>query len=229
MTDDRFGDLGTDRRSAAERFAELDEREPEPQPEAPRAPRPSSRYSWVVGIAFLIAIIVAGLNAISSEGPGVAGPEPGDPAPVFAAPLAVSGLDRDANADSERVCELRLPETVNLCTLRRESPVVLTFFFTRFADCGPQLDRVEQARRQVPGVEWVGVIVRSGKDDAAKLVRDEGWRFPVALDRDGLVSNIYGISGCPTTVFVNRGGRVNATRLGEVGVADLVGEARRLR
>lgn len=229
MTDDRFGDLGPERRSAAERFAELDEREPEPQPEAPKSPRPSSRYSWVVGIAFLIAIIVAGLNAISSEGPGLTGPEPGDRAPIFVAPLAVTGLDRDANADRERICALRLPDTVNLCTLRRETPFVLTFFFTRAADCEPQLDRVEQASRTVRDAAWIGVLVRESKDDAAKLVRDQGWSFPVALDRDGLVSNIYGVSGCPLTVFVHRGGEVAVSRPGELSVAELVREARRLR
>ena len=229
MTDDRFGDLGGDRRSAAERFAELDEREPEPQPEAPKPPRPSSRYSWVVGIAFLLAIIVAGLNAINSEGPGLTGPEPGERAPLFVAPLAITGLDRDANADPDRVCKLRLPDTVNICTLRREGPFVLTFFFTRAADCEPQLDRVEQASRAVPGVAWVGVLVRESKDDAAELVRDQGWNFPVALDRDGLVSNIYGVSGCPLTVLVHRGGRVAASHAGELSATDLVREARRLR
>ena len=44
-------------RSAAERFAELDEREPEPQPPPPPRPsRPAGRYTWVVGIAFVLAL-----------------------------------------------------------------------------------------------------------------------------------------------------------------------------
>lgn len=225
MTDDRFGDLGAGRPSAAERFAELDEREPEPRPEPPKPPRPGSRYSWVVGIAFLLAIAVAGLNAIRSEGPGVVGIDAGDVAPLFVAPVATTGLDRDAN--TRRVCSIRLPGTVNLCRLRGR-PVVLTFFFTRFADCVPQLDRVERVSTRLPDVAFVGVIVRSSKKDASKLVRDRRWSFPVALDRDGLVSNVYGISGCPTTVFIRPGGRVAATRLGEVGARELARRARAL-
>lgn len=221
--DDRFGDLGAggppaDDRTAAERLEELDEREPEPQPEKPPPPRPSSRYSWVVGIAFLLAIMVAGLNAINTEGPGV-GLEPGEEAPLFVAPLASTGLDRDANA--EGVCAIDLPDTVNLCRLRG-GRVVLTFFFTRFADCVPQLDRVEQAQRLSPDVRFVGVLVREDKGDAQKLLREQGWTFPVALDRDGLVSNLYGVAGCPTTVFIDAAGDVVDTRNGELGVQELV-------
>ncbi|MEX2195660.1 MAG: TlpA disulfide reductase family protein [Thermoleophilaceae bacterium] len=223
--DDRFGDLGADDRSAAERLEELDEREPEPQPEKPAPPRPSSRYSWVVGIAFLLAIIVAGLNAINTEGPGALGIEAGEDAPLFVAPLAVGGLDRDANADEDQVCDIDLPDTVNLCSLRGQA-VVLTFFFTRFADCVPQLDRVEQAQGRAPGVRFVGVLVREDKDDAEELVREQGWTFPVALDRDGLVSNLYGVAGCPTTVFIDPGGDVVDTRNGEIGVRELVRELR---
>lgn len=222
---DRFGDLGgDDDRSAAERFAELDEREPEPQPERPAPPRPSSRYSWVVGIVFLIVIIVAGLNAISTEGPSL---DTGDEAPLFVAPLAATGLDRDANADADAVCGIDLPETLNLCRLRGR-PVVLTFFFTRFADCEPQLGRVERAQAQVEGVAFAGVVVREEQDAARDLVREQGWTFPVALDRDGLVSNLYGVRGCPTTVFVDSKGQVAARREGEVGVEELVRRARRL-
>ena len=220
--DDRFGDLGADDRSAAQRFEELDEREPEPEPESQPPPRPSSRYSWVVGIAFLLAIIVAGLNAINTEGPGV-GLEPGEEAPLFVAPLATTGIDRDANA--EDVCSIKLPHTVNLCDLRGET-VVLTFFFTRFADCVPQLDRVQQAQRLAPDARFVGVLVREDKPDAADLVREQGWTFPVALDRDGLVSNLYGVAGCPTTVFIGPDGRVRSTHNGEIGARQLAARLR---
>lgn len=223
--EDPLADLGGDDRPAGERLAELDERRPEPREEPPPPPRPSSRYAWVVGIVFLIAIVFASINAIESEGPGVLGLEPGSELPLFAAPLATTGPDRDANVDEEEVCSLRLPDVVNICRLRDE-PLVISFMFTRFADCAPQLDRMERLREDFPAVTFVGVIVREPKDDAAQIVRDHGWDFPVALDRDGLVSNVYGIGGCPTTVFARRGGVVEDTRVGELGVAELRGELR---
>jgi hypothetical protein len=110
----------------------------------------------------------------------------------------------------------------------RRGPVVVTFMFTRFADCAPQLDRVERARARVPGVTFVGVIVREPPGAAQRLVRERGWGYPVALDRDGQVSNVFGIGGCPTTVFADRGGKVRATRIGQLDEAAIVREARAL-
>ncbi|HWH43729.1 MAG TPA: redoxin domain-containing protein [Thermoleophilaceae bacterium] len=225
MSEDRFGDLGKDTRSAAERFEELDRVKPEPVEGPPEPPRPRSPYSWVVGIAAFILIAAVLLWGIRTEGPGALGPEEGSQLPLFAAPLVTTGLDRDANIAEP--CAVRLPHVVNICDLRSE-PLVLSFMFTRFADCEPQLDRIERVRGEFPGVRFVGVVVREPKKDAAEIVRKRGWGFPVALDRDGQVSNIFGIGGCPTTVFAKRGGVVSETRIGELDEAELRASVRRI-
>jgi peroxiredoxin len=236
VAEDRFGDLGETRRpSAAERLAAGDAAElaAERKAEQAKAPRPSGAYSWVVGIVFLIAVAVAGVNALSSNGPGALGPRVGQPLPVFAAPLATGPVDGDANVKTRRsqpghtfACDVNGPGALNICQLRNK-PVVMTFMFTRLADCTPQMDRVEHIRREFPGVNFVGVVIHQKKPAAAKLVRDHHWGFPVLLDRDGQVSNIYGIGGCPTTVFARRGGTVRATRLGKLSEAQLRAEVRR--
>ena len=231
MAEDRFEDLGPRKPSAAERLAAGDEaelaaeRKLEQEKQGP--PRPSSAYSWVIGIAFLIAVAVAGANALRSTGPGALGPKRGSQLPVFAAPLVTGPYDADANVKARAnqpgktmACDVREPGVVNICDLRRK-PVVVTFMFTRLANCSPQMDRVQQVQSAFPGVNFLGVIIRESKKSAAALVRSHRWSFPVVMDRDGEVSNIYGISGCPTTVFAAKGGRVRATRVGELGVAQL--------
>lgn len=230
-TGDRFEDLGGERKlSAAEKLAAGDEAELAAErklQQQKEPPRPSSAYSWVIGIVFLIAVAVAGANALRSNGPGALGPTKGKQLPVFAAPLATGPLDGDANIKTKAnqpgktmACEVRDAGAVNVCDLRRK-PVVMTFMFTRFAKCAPQMDRVERVHSEFPGVNFLGVIIREPKKKAAKLVRDHGWSFPVVLDRDGEVSNIYGIGGCPTTVFAAAGGKVRSTRLGELSTAQL--------
>jgi peroxiredoxin len=236
VAEDRFGDLGGERKpSAAERLAAGDAAElaAERKLEQAKAPRPSSAYSWVVGIVFLMAVAVAGVNALRSNGPGALGPRIGHELPVFAAPLATGPLDGDANLKSRAsqpghtlACDVHEAGAVNVCDLRKK-PVVMTFMFTRLADCAPQLDRVERIRGEFPNVNFVGVIIRQKKADAAKLVRTHHWGFPVVLDRDGQVSNIYGIGGCPTTIFARKGGRVRATRLGKLSEAQLRAEVKR--
>lgn len=214
MADDRFDDLGEPRkRSAAERLAAGDEAEMAAERRAEQPKRgPSSPYAWVVGIVFLIAISVGLLNVIGSEGTGARGLGEGAKMPVFAAPLATGNLDGDANIDSRRACEVRGPGVLNVCDLRRK-PTVIGFMFTRFAKCEPYLGRLEALQKEFPQVAFAGVIVGESRTGAAAVVRRNGWTFPVAYDRDGAVSNIYGIAGCPTTVLAEAGGKVLETRV----------------
>ena len=241
--EDRFGDLGPgdkrDTRSAAERLEERDRTHPEPDAGPPEVPRPSSRYAWVVGVAFLLVIIVAGVNSIPNEGRAIRGPERGKRMPSFSAPLALSSLSGDANvcqkgpcpksAGSVPACDVRNRNVLTSCDLWERSPLILTFVFDRGADCFPQLDRVQRARRRL-GVNTAAVYFsRNDRDEVRATVRRRGWTMPVALDKDGAVANLYRVGGCPTTVFAYKGGKVRKARLGLITEDQLVAEARRLR
>ena len=241
MRDDAFGDLGE--RSTADRLQELDEaelaQEQEERRRRPEPPRPGGRYGWVVGVAFLLAIIVAGFNAIDNEGEAVFGIEAGRNLPDFAAPLATGTLDGDVNfkqgsadrsAENETpACEVRGAEVVNVCELRDRGPVVLTFIFLRAADCEPQLDRIDRVREDFPDVSFVGVVSGETRGRVEKLVRRRGWEFPVAVDPDGALANLYRVSGCPTTTFAHKGGEVYGTRLGRLSERELAVSLRKLR
>ena len=43
----------------------------------------------------------------------------------------------------------------------------------------------------------------------------------MAIDQDGAVANLYGVGGCPTTIFTRAGGRVVDTELGNVSEEEL--------
>jgi hypothetical protein len=48
------------------------------------------------------------------------------------------------------------------------------------------------------------------------------------VDQDGQVANLYGVGGCPTTIFARPGGRVTLTALGNMTEAELRTQAERL-
>ena len=48
-----------------------------------------------------------------------------------------------------------------------------------------------------------------------------GWTQPVAVDADGAVANLYGVGGCPTTIFARPGGRVADVELGNLTEEEL--------
>lgn len=238
MPEDRFGDLGGDERrpSAAELLAAGDEAElaAERKLEQKQAPRPSSAYSWVVGIAFLILIIVVGINSLPHAGEGLKGPRVGSVIPAFAAPLATGSLNGDVNLKSTGkqpghtlACDVHLRGALNGCDLRKR-PSVIVFAGTRGANCLPGFDRIERVRKAFPQVAFAGILIRMGHDDAAKTVRKGGWGFPIAYDRDGQLTNVYGIGVCPATVFARKGGRVVTTSLGRVTDAQLRAQIRRI-
>lgn len=241
--DDRFGDLGPederDERSAAERFEERDRTHPEPDAKRPEVQRPSSRYAWVIGVAFLIVIIIAGINSIPNEGRSIRGPAPGSQLPKFSAPLALSSLSGDANvcqrapcpknAGEVPACSVHSRDVLNICD-EWKRPLILTFAFDRGADCFPQVDRVERALPRLRGIN-VAVVYFSRNDPAEirATVRRRRWTMPVGVDHDGAVANLYRVGGCPTTVFAYKGGKVRRTRLGPMTEDDLVAAAGRLR
>jgi hypothetical protein len=66
-------------------------------------------------------------------------------------------------------------------------------------------------------------------NEIRRNVRSRGWTMPVGIDHDGAVVNLYGVGGCPTTVFARRDGKVRGTRLGFLTEDQLVAAARRLR
>lgn len=247
MAEDRFGDLGSDRRREEESGAGLPGDEPRRRPSAAEllaagdeaelaaerkleqrhAPRPSSAYSWVVGIAFLILIIVVGLNSLPNAGEGLKGPKVGDVMPDFAAPLALGTVDADVNikqAGKEPgrtfACNVHVKSALNGCDLRKK-PSVIVFAGTRGANCLPGFDRIERVRASFPQVNFAGILIRMNRQDAGRVVEKGNWRFPIAFDRDGQLTNVFGVGVCPATVFAKRGGKVVTTNLGKISDGQL--------
>ena len=241
MPDDRFEDLGANGRpSAAERFEEEDRLRPEPDlpPRRPEVRPQGNRYAWVVGIVMLMGIsVLLFTTAIPNSGEGLKGLKRGEVMPDFAAPLATGSQEGDANvcqkaAECNRqagrvpACDLRSEEVFNVCEARRR-PLVLTFVFDKGADCNPQVDRVERMKSEFPGVNFAVVyFTDEEREEVAAIVRRRKWTMPVAHTRDGAVVNLYGVGGCPTTVFAAAGGRVRDSVLGPIsedGLRERVG------
>jgi thiol-disulfide isomerase/thioredoxin len=206
-------------------------------PDTSRAARP---YTIVVGALFLIIAIVAGINALSNRSPGLGGLTEGDPLPRFAAPAATGRLEGDANIYQDDVdsqgkrrtpaCEVKgsSADVIRICDFF-DRPLVMVAWFTRgCGTCKTQLDTVEKVRKRFPRVAFIGLDVRDSRKNAERLVRENGWNFPMAVDPDGAVSGLYRVSGGPLTFFAYPGGISMDTRAGELDERELVMRVRRL-
>jgi peroxiredoxin len=226
VPEDRFGDLGEpDRPSAGERLADLDRTHPEEAPNArpPRRREPGRSYMWVVGVAGVIAIVVVAVNSLPNAGRGSSGPQVGKPMPRFAAPSAAGDLDGDPNVKQSRTdtnttnktpaCEVPDEGALRICDYYRTKPVVLTFIVPGAKDCEGYLDRVQRIQASFPKVSFVAVVSGVGREKVASVAKDHGWTFPVAVDQNLGVFNLYRVAVCATSVFARRGGVVQSVKV----------------
>ena len=65
------------------------------------------------------------------------------------------------------------------------------------------------------GLRLLAINVRQDRETAAAFVEPLGISYEVLLDPDGAVARSYGVSGLPTTFFLDREGRLAARILGE--------------
>jgi len=187
---------------------------------------PGRRYSIFVGIAFLVLIIIATLNTIRTQSGGTLGVNEDDrgiPLSGFAVPNALTGpLDKDANiaqddcatsqnpcpADAQRqpACEIPRKGAIRICDLF-DRPLVLSFWFTRGADCLPTQDALDNIATRYRGqINVLSINVRDDPSDVRSIAEQHGWSMPVGYDRDGAVSDLYRVGGCPTVAFAYPGG-----------------------
>jgi len=62
--------------------------------------------------------------------------------------------------------------------------------------------------RHADEVVVVGVNAEESADEAAAFVNSHQMTFPVVLDARGDIQRLYNVRGLPTTVFIDRTGRV---------------------
>jgi thiol-disulfide isomerase/thioredoxin len=203
-------------------------------------------YSLIVGVAFIAVIAVAGINTISTEDEGVLGASDDENAPLeqFAVPDARSGVSGDANiaqddCDAARIpcpeesrrtpaCRVEAPGAIRVCDLF-DRPLVLSFWFTRGGDCEDQEDVFERAyRRYSDRVNFLAIDVRDSDEEVRKLIDERGWTHPIGLDRDGALSNLYRVGGCPTFVYAYPGGIQQSTSIGELDEPAFLARVERL-
>ena len=218
--DDRLGDLGRPEPSAAERFAGLDEGDMEAErrereKESPGPPRPAGRYTWVVGVAALIAIVVVAFNSLPNAGRGYRGPKEGERVPVFAAPLATGDAEGDTNIKQDAededagndtpACDVRGADVFNLCDLFEERPLVL-ILSAPSDQCDRELEAAGRLAEELPEVQFAATIAARSRDQARDVVEETGVEFPVAFDEPPpILFNLYRVAFC-STAFVERGG-----------------------
>jgi hypothetical protein len=213
-------------------------------------PKPGARYVGFVGLAFLVLIGLATYNTINTASGGLLGvnaPVRDRALPEFAVPSIRGGPNADANifqddcTSSANPCPVgerrpsacQIPKrlhAIRICDLFNR-PLVISFWFLKGASCLTTQDVVDKVARQFRGrVNFLSIDVRDDRGEVRRTVAQHGWRIPVGWDRDGAVSDLYRVGGCPTVAFVYPGGIFASARatVDALGRAKLTADVRDL-
>jgi peroxiredoxin len=188
---------------------------------ASRGPTPAAlqtrRYGWAVGLLVVALAIGFLLYTLSSHKSGTAGIPAGGQLHYFAAPLAASTLNGDANLNPPCTLARHDRRALNLCLMAKRGPLVLDFFVTDSAQCEREVDTMQALarRRDLRRVQFAAVAVNGSHAAVAKAVRTHGWTIPVAYDADGAAGGLYGVTACPLLELAARGGTVVQRLVGE--------------
>jgi peroxiredoxin len=187
----------------------------------PRRPPPpvidTRRYQRIIGLVGLTLVVVISVALLSSHGRSSFGIAAGQRLHFFAAPLANSTLNGDADLRPPCTLAKHDPRALNVCLISKHGPLVLAFFVPSSGGCASEVTALQSLSRQFASssVAFAAVAVGTSHGDAAKAVKAHHWTIPVAYDADGAIRQAYGVAICPIVELVDRGGLVEQRLIGE--------------
>lgn len=106
-------------------------------------------------------------------------------------------------------------KNIKLSELRGQV-VMVNFWASWCGPCRQEMPLLEQLYKkyQPMGFTLLGVSVDENTDDATKFLKGVDVSFPILFDNESEVSGLYRVDAMPTTVIIDRNGKVRNIHLG---------------
>ena len=162
------------------------------------------KKSFVNSFAVLAIVAAATL-------PAIAAPHMGDVAPAISIPSDKAG------------------KTIDTTKLVGKA-VYVNFFASWCPPCNAEAPSVKKlfAKYQKRGFITVGVDELEDASKATAFAKNYGWTFPVGVDTDGKALESYRAVGLPVHIFIDRKGKIDLVRMGEMGPDEIEAEIKKI-
>lgn len=171
------------------------------------------RYLWwfILGITLVLFYTLAGTIGSGCSGnsnrqtPGNKNPAPrvGDQAPDFSLP------------------DLR-GQIVSLQDHRGEV-ILLNFWTTWCRYCVKEMDLLESTHLNNEQIRVITINVGEKEALPRRFIEEKGFTFPVLLDQNGELFQEYGLSAFPSTLIINKDGKISSIWIGALDNSSLKG------
>ncbi|WP_299028123.1 TlpA disulfide reductase family protein [uncultured Thermanaerothrix sp.] len=151
----------------------------------------------IAGVALLLGLLLGVRILLGSAVSPSVGVEVGHPIPDFRL-VALDGQIK-SKADFEG------------------HPLVLNFWASWCAPCRDEMPLLQRLyETHVDEINVVGINYAEARSRVLDFVQSLGISFPILLDEDGKVNDLYQVPGYPLTLFVNQNGVLIAYHLGQL-------------
>jgi thiol-disulfide isomerase/thioredoxin len=93
-------------------------------------------------------------------------------------------------------------------------PVMINFWATWCGPCRLEMPEIVQHAETTPDLLVIAINVQELEEPVAAFADDFDMNMPVVRDVDAEIRDLYEVRGMPTSVFINRGGKVSTYREG---------------
>jgi len=107
--------------------------------------------------------------------------------------------------------------TITLSELRGKA-VLVNFWTSWCPPCRLEMPAIEKTYRSYKDIGFVviglNLTAQDSEQAAAAFAQEIGITFPIALDRDNAIGNLYRVNALPTSYFIDRNGVIRSIVVG---------------
>ena len=95
-------------------------------------------------------------------------------------------------------------------------PMVM-FFYANWCPCSnASAQFLKQASEEFSGVNLIGIGIQDNETDLSKFLDKHKLKFPAGFDLKQEVARGYGVATTPTTIFINKEGKIDSIFVGKL-------------
>jgi thiol-disulfide isomerase/thioredoxin len=164
-------------------------------------------------------MLVAAVSCRKSEKPVARGAENTATTTAQAGNATATAAKTDVGTAMPEYAALNLDGSKFDLAAKRDKVVLLNVWATWCGPCRYEIPELEKIHKSYTprGLEVIGVSVdESGVDSVREFVTDQKMTYPIVLDADGKITSLLETSVLPTSVLVDRSGKIVWKKYGAI-------------